>query len=148
MKIKATSLSFYSSLANARGSSSAYNSPSLIPLIGSNSHCSVTSTQPLTAKLFMLLANSHLSKTVGYLHLNFLVIKPRKTQHPRCFEIVKSKTLTLLLSRTETETDNLCTSHSQVLTWYIALWYIGILPKVNFTTKQTARVISPLSITV
>lgn len=37
----------------------------------SNSHCSVTSTQPLTAKLFMLLANSHLLNSVGYLHLNF-----------------------------------------------------------------------------
>ena len=37
MKIKATSLSFYSSLANARGSSSAYNLPFRKPLIGSNS---------------------------------------------------------------------------------------------------------------
>ena len=36
----------------------------------SNSHCSVTSTQPLTAKLFTPLATAAFFAVVGYLHLN------------------------------------------------------------------------------
>ena len=75
----------------------------------------MTSTQQLTAQLFMLLANSHLSKTVGYLHLNFLVIKPRKTQNQLRFEIVKSTASIPYPSRTETETDSLCTDRLRVL---------------------------------
>mgnify|MGYP003540774251 len=41
-----------------------------LSLFVSNSHCSVTSTQPLTAILFTPLATAAFFAVVGYLHLN------------------------------------------------------------------------------
>ena len=65
--------------------------------------------------IFATIYSSVLTKSFRLFRLNFLVIKPRKTQNQLRFETLKLTASIPSVSHTETGTDSLCTDRLRVL---------------------------------